>query len=173
MQVETQALTLSPAFMATLSRHLVLLYTGHARLARDLLQTVLRSWYARNPTLVATLAGLTSNAELCASALEGGDLVGLGACLSTYWEQKKCVAEGCEPEFVTEMLGALTDMLHGASLAGAGGGGFMVLITKAPDACDAVCDRLVERGIDTSPLTFHQVEIDLEGLTVHVEMADS
>jgi galactokinase/mevalonate kinase-like predicted kinase len=71
------------------------------------------------------------------------------------------------------MLGALTDMLHGASLAGAGGGGFLVLITKAPDACDDVRDRLVERGIDTSPLTFHQVEIDVEGLSVHVELAES
>ena len=42
------------------------------------------------------------------------------------------MAAGCEPAFVREMIDALSDMIHGASLAGAGGGGFLILLTKSP-----------------------------------------
>jgi fucokinase len=166
MQVETKALTLSPAFVETLNSHLVLVYTGRARLARNLLQNVLRSWYTRLPELVSTLDGLESNAGVCAAALEAGDLAGVGICLSRYWEQKKRMAEGSEPDFVREILDALSDLLHGSSLAGAGGGGFMVLLTLEADACAAVRTRLEERGIDTETLSFHQVQIDHSGLTI-------
>ena len=150
----------------------MLVYTGRARLARNLLQNVLRAWYARAPDLVATLAGLTTNAGACAEALRGGDLAAVGKSLSAYWRQKKCMAEGCEPDFVTEMLCALKDMLHGSSLAGAGGGGFMVLLTLEPDAKDAVRQRLVERGINTSPLGFHDVRLDPDGLVTTHEAAE-
>lgn len=57
----------------------------------------------------------------------------LGACLSKYWEQKKVMAgesSGCEPEHVTALIKALSPVVHGVSLCGAGGGGFMVAVTK-------------------------------------------
>lgn len=43
---------------------------------------------------------LRSNAQAMATALEGGDMVAAGKCLSTYWEQKKRMAPGAEPQEV-------------------------------------------------------------------------
>ena len=168
MKVETEIIELPQGFREKLSSHLILIYTGRARLARNLLQNVLRRWYARLPDIVNTTDGLTSNAELIAAALKRGDLATTGSCLTTYWNQKKHMADGCEPEFVTEIFEALDDLLLGHSLAGAGGGGFMALITREPDCMASIKARLEERGINTGPLSFHAATIDMDGLTVKI-----
>jgi len=74
-----------------------------------------------------------------------GDLAGVGRCMSIYWSQKKKMAPGCEPELVTKMMEALKPHALGMSLAGAGGGGFMYLLTKQPGMIDNVKEIL--RGI--------------------------
>ena len=67
-----------------------------------------------------------------------GDLVTVGRCLSEYWVLKKKMADGCEPELVTRMMHALEPLALGMCLAGAGGGGFMYLLTKEPNSTDLV-----------------------------------
>ena len=46
------------------------MFTGRSRLARNLLQDVIRRWYARSPAIVETCAGLAANAERTAKVLE-------------------------------------------------------------------------------------------------------
>ncbi len=48
------------------------------------------------------------------------------------------MAPGCEPQAVTRMMAALSPYIHGVSLAGAGGGGFMYVLTKEPNSLDTV-----------------------------------
>ena len=40
------------------------------------------------------------------------------------------MAPGCEPATVSRMLAALRPHIHGASMAGAGGGGFLYALMK-------------------------------------------
>lgn len=42
------------------------------------------------------------------------------------------MAPGCEPLAVRRMMDVLAPHVHGQSLAGAGGGGFLYLLTKEP-----------------------------------------
>ena len=58
------------------------------------------------------------------------DLASLGSCLSRYWELKRALAPGSEPELVNRILTALKPLCLGAGLAGAGGGGFLAAILK-------------------------------------------
>lgn len=113
-QVKTEVLDISPEQCEQLSKHLVLCYTGKARLARNLLQVpqpqtaahvgatatdltamvndlqgVLRRWFGRLPEVVETVSGLVSNAEAIQGAIASGDIEAFGACVSTYWSQKK------------------------------------------------------------------------------------
>jgi len=67
-----------------------------------------------------------------------GDLAGVGQCMSDYWQLKKKMAPGCEPELVTRIMQAMEPHVLGMSLAGAGGGGFMYLLTKKPHSVDLV-----------------------------------
>ena len=51
-QVETEEIRLPPETIQMLNDRLVLVYTGRARLARNLLQGVLRRWFGRLPEVL-------------------------------------------------------------------------------------------------------------------------
>ena len=48
------------------------------------------------------------------------------------------MAPGCEPLVVRRMMDVLAPHVHGQSLAGAGGGGFLYLLTKEPRQKEAL-----------------------------------
>lgn len=50
--------------------------------------------------------------------------------MNRYWQQKKAMAPGCEPAAVRNMMEALRPIALGQSLAGAGGGGFLFVLTR-------------------------------------------
>lgn len=78
------------------------------------------------PRLALTNAGLPKAVSL------SGSLSRLGTCINGYWQQKKVMAAGCEPAAVRLMMNALRPLAVGQSLAGAGGGGFLFLLTSEP-----------------------------------------
>ena len=55
-----------------------MIYTGKTRLARNLLQNVIRNWYARQPAIVSNVLALKDNAEACAAAFRAEDLAQVG-----------------------------------------------------------------------------------------------
>lgn len=71
------------------------------------------------------------------------------------------MAPGCEPLAVRRMMDVLAPHVHGQSLAGAGGGGFLYLLTKEPrqkEALEAVlaktevwCGRGMVSGAGQEP----------------------
>ncbi|NWR80720.1 FUK kinase, partial [Centropus unirufus] len=167
LRVEVEKILVPDGFTQTLNDHLLLVYTGKTRLARNLLQDVVRSWYARLPSIVQNAAALVSNAELCAQALRQGNLLLIGECLNHYWQQKKCMAPGCEPLAVGRMMDALRPYVYGQCLAGAGGGGFLYVLTKAPQQKEALRQILAQtEGLGN--FSIHSVEVDTAGFSVEV-----
>ena len=75
------------------------------------------------------------------------------------------MATGAEPPAVSKMLGLVREHIYGASLTGAGGGGFLCLVTKLPNA-RATIEKLLSEGMgeDGKDISFHLLEIDEEGL---------
>ncbi|KAJ7312061.1 hypothetical protein JRQ81_006396 [Phrynocephalus forsythii] len=167
LKVEVEEVAVPEGFLHTLNRHLLLLYTGKTRLARNLLQDVLRNWYARLPAIVQNTAALVENAESCARALQQGDLALTGSCLNRYWLQKKRMAPGSEPLAVRRMMEVLEPYVYGQSLAGAGGGGFLCLLTKEPGKQEEV-RRILAGAEGLGNFSIHTVEVDTAGF--HVEL---
>ena len=58
--------------------------------------------------------------------------------MDTYWQQKKTMAPGCEPQVVSQMMTLLKEHTLGCVMAGAGGGGFVYLLMKQPNMADLV-----------------------------------
>jgi fucokinase len=165
LRVVTEPIPIDSRVVAELNKRLVLVFTGRPRLAKYLLQNVLRQWFSRLPEICATVDGLASNAEMAADAMRVGDLTRVGECLTKYWEQKRCMAPGCEPSGVALLRKRFADKLLGSSLCGAGGGGFAVLITAEPNMTDAIARALTEiPGLEDA--SAHTCEIDLGGLCV-------
>nr|XP_020653568.1 L-fucose kinase isoform X1 [Pogona vitticeps] len=172
LKVDVEPIAVPEGFVQTLNQHLLLLYTGKTRLARNLLQDVLRNWYARLPAVVQNASALVGNAEACAQALREGDLALLGSCLNRYWLQKKKMAPGCEPLAVRHVMEVLKPYVYGQSLAGAGGGGFLCLLTKAPGKQDDLRRILAEaEGLEN--LSIHTIEVDTAGFQMQLVGEDS
>ena len=117
---------------------------------------------------IRTLSGSVAKdlAVLDAYVSSHNDIPAVGACLDNYWAQKKKMCNA-EPEAVTRMLAKVRPLVYGATLAGAGGGsGFMLLITKAPCAGEAVAAALAEESC-----VIHEVAIDTLGLRTQIVAA--
>ena len=148
-----------------ISRHLVLVYTGAVRLAKNLLDNVVRRWHARVPEVVTAVEGLIKNAQNAADAITKEDPKALGTALDEYWRLKKIMAASdVEPPHVRDLITALRPHIYGASLCGAGGGGFLVVVTHEKDASSEFLATLVPE--DLKVVTFHAVAIDRSGLDV-------
>ncbi|XP_041853078.1 L-fucose kinase [Melanotaenia boesemani] len=165
LHVEVERLSLPAEFLTSLEQHLLLVYTGKTRLARNLLQDVVRSWYSRLPSMVLNAQQLVSNSEECARACSDGSLSRLGQCLDRSWQQKKLMAPGCEPASVRTMMEALSPLVLGQSLAGAGGGGFLYLLTREPQQQEVVL-QVLNNTPGLGDFSVHSVELDMDGITV-------
>ncbi|XP_022614868.1 L-fucose kinase [Seriola dumerili] len=165
LQVEVERLSPPEDFLVSLEQHLLLVYTGKTRLARNLLQDVVRSWYSRLPSMVQNAQQLVANSEECSRACSEGSLSRLGRCLDRSWQQKKLMAPGCEPASVRTMMEALRPLVLGQSLAGAGGGGFLYLLTREPRQRQAVL-QVLNNTPGLGDFSVHSVELDMDGITV-------
>ncbi|XP_007235113.3 L-fucose kinase [Astyanax mexicanus] len=165
LKVEVEQLSLPQDFLSALQERLLLIYTGKTRLARNLLQDVVRNWYSRLPLIVQNAEQLVSNAEDCARACTEGSLPALGACMNRYWQQKKAMAPGCEPAAVRTMMKALQPLTLGQSLAGAGGGGFLFILTQHANQEENV-QQVLNNTQGLGDFSVHSVELDMEGITV-------
>lgn len=136
-------------------------------MTRPPMQRVLRQWAERANDVTSVVAALRDNAISMTSAIASQDPAAVGACLDTYWAQKKRMAAHAEPAEVTAMIKVLRPHVHGASLCGAGGGGFLVGIAKERDATARI-DAALRADPSTSSLAFsvHACTVDNVGLTV-------
>jgi len=128
---------------------------------------VLRQWAERANDVTNVVAALRSNAIAMAASIARQDIAAVGACLDTYWSQKKRMAAHAEPAEVTAMLAVLRPHVHGASLCGAGGGGFLVGVSKERHAIERV-DAVLRADPSTRDLAFsvHRCTVDNAGLTL-------
>jgi fucokinase len=167
VRVSVELLPASEPLLRNLESRLLLLYTGKPRLAKNLLQNVIRNWYGRDGWLVETFASDLELAGECWEAAGRHDVAALGACLARYWRLKAALAPGSEPALVTALLAALRPWVSGASLAGAGGGGFLVAILREPK--DRAAAEAAVRAVPGSErVTFHAATVDRQGLAVTV-----
>ncbi|XP_066524205.1 L-fucose kinase isoform X2 [Hoplias malabaricus] len=165
LKVDVEQLSISQDFVSALQQRLLLIYTGKTRLARNLLQDVVRNWYSGLPSTVQNAEQLVRNAEDCAHSCTEGSLSELGVCMDRYWQQKKAMAPGCEPAAVRTMMNALRTVTLGQTLAGAGGGGFLVILTRDENQDENV-KHLLSSKQGLGDFTVHSVELDMEGITV-------
>ena len=75
IRVGVEAIPMSKETMAELNRKILLIHTGKTRLARNLLQNVIRNWYAKEETMISCFYQLIENAKRCAIALGQGEFI--------------------------------------------------------------------------------------------------
>lgn len=168
VHITTHQIQLPPDAMETLNQHLQLVYTGKTRLARNLLQDVLRNWHSREERVVRNMQDLVDTARRAATALQNGDVAELGVCLDLYQQQKLIMAPGSLPKVVALFVDKIRDHIHGCSFAGAGGGGFMTIICKQPQDKYKI-QQIIHTNKVLEDFVFYEARVEEKGLHYVVE----
>lgn len=137
-RVAVDRIHLAPRDHHRLQGELMLFYTGITRSA----DTILQEQTANIANRLAQLHQLRDLAAEAAQALRQGDTTGIGTALAKGWLAKRELASGVSSSTLDESVdGAMEAGATGAKVAGAGGGGF-VLVSCPVERQAAVRDRL-------------------------------
>ncbi len=145
--------------------HMVLYNTGLQRMAKDLLRQVVARYLARETAAVQVLHSIKTLAVEMSYATADGDWKHLGELLDRHWQLNQVL----DPHTANAPINALLDrarpFIYGAKLAGAGGGGFLMLLARDPEAAAglraALGQEATHRG---APVPYRIAE---DGLRVH------
>ena len=173
--VSVETFDADDVFHDKLGRHLLLVFTGKVRLAKNLLQTVVRGWYTASDDIAETMKANRDLGFKCWSKCLQGDLEGVGECLNAYWRHKKLLAgEGAEPTICSEIMKATAPACLGQSMAGAGGGGFLVLLLKTSSLIEEVSDIVLDVAKNRREfgVFVQRVQVDREGLRLQIGQQD-
>jgi len=113
---------------------MVLHYTGIRRIARGLLQQVVGGYLARETATVQVLHSIKTLAMEMAHAMREGEWDHLGELLDRHWELNQVLDPNTTNAPINTLLGAVRPYIRGVKLAGAGGGGFLMLLARSQTA---------------------------------------
>ncbi|HEU5318857.1 MAG TPA: L-fucokinase, partial [Chloroflexota bacterium] len=133
---------LTPEQQAAFESHLVVAYTGQHRLAKNILRQVVMRYLGRDPLAMQALYQLRAVAEQLARAARALDFELFGTLVNQAWLLNKTLDPQTSFQAIERLFSALAPHVYGAKLVGAGGGGFMVAITRQPNAADLVADLM-------------------------------
>jgi len=145
----------------------LLFYTGITRLAKNILRDVVGRYLDRDRTALATLRQLHGLPPLVADTMARKDLPAFGRMIDTAWRLNKQLDPHSSNEKIESLLQTLAPHLHGAKLLGAGGGGFLLMVCKSPEAAAEV--RALLTSAPPNPRSrFFDFDVSAEGLVVSV-----
>lgn len=148
------------------ANHTILLYyTGLKRVAKDILQEVVRGMFLNRGDQRRLLDRIKRQAHRVAETIQRDDAEGLRAAVAGSWELNQALDAGTNPPAVAAIFARVGDFLAGAKLLGAGGGGYVLMFAKDPAAALRIRETLA--ADPPNPLArFVDFEVSETGLQV-------
>jgi len=124
---------------------MILYYTGIRRIAKELLRQVVGRYLARETAAVQVLHSIKTLAMEMSFAMQQGDWDYLGRLLDRHWELNQVLDPNTTNAPINALLAMARPYIRGAKLAGAGGGGFMMLLARCREAAAELRQMLSEQ----------------------------
>ncbi len=150
-QVVVVPLRIQPEFLLELQYHLILCYTGRARLTAGILERQVQAYEREEGEVMAALHEMKQATVEMKNALLTGDLKRFAELLHLGWEAKKHLDPSITNPQIDQMYSeALRAGALGGKLLGAGGGGYLLLFTRFErrHLVEACLERLGGRIVD-------------------------
>ncbi|MBQ2974736.1 MAG: bifunctional fucokinase/L-fucose-1-P-guanylyltransferase [Clostridia bacterium] len=129
-QIKVTPIKVPEKAMKELSDRFALIYTGQRRLARNLLRDVVGGYIGSRPESVEALREIKPVAALMAYYLGNGDIDSFAKLLDEHWELSKKIDAGSTNGCIDQIFVTCEDLIDSKFIAGAGGGGFVMVILK-------------------------------------------
>lgn len=136
-----------------LERDMLLIYAGGIHLSATIHEDIKRSYAMENSPTIAAMDNLKAAACAMAHALEAGDLDGFAHALNESRKNHYALHESCDSDRLREFFARLDPYILGGKTCGAGGGGFIAVLTKS-GAKQACVEAAEELGGEVWPFNF-------------------
>ena len=170
-RIRVQPVLWSDARQAEFGRHMVLYNTGIQRVAKDLLRQVVSRYLVRETATVQVLHSIKTLATEMSYAMAEGDWRHLGALLDRHWRLNQILDPHTTNAPINAILERARPWIHGAKLAGAGGGGFLMLLARDEEAATALRRELAQDNAAHGAVVPFQLAPD--GLRVQTSAAEA
>ncbi len=143
----------------------ILYFTGVRRMARGILRGVVGRYLARDAATLRMVGALKSGAEAMAEAIRHRDHAEFAVRLSEYSSLKRSIDPGAAHPEIDALVATLERELLAWELPGAGGGGYLLMIARDPDAAARIRRALIRRPLNDQA-RLAEFSIDPTGLRV-------
>lgn len=124
----------------------VLCYTGLTRTAKGILAEIVKRMFLNDGSTLRLLEAMKRHSMDMAEAIQRRDFKRYGALVGETWRQNKKIDSGTCPEGVAAIIRQVEDLTLGLKLPGAGGGGYLYMVAKDPEAAAIIRSRLSTFG---------------------------
>ena len=126
----------------------LLYYTGITRTAKHILQQIVRRMFLNQHDELALLRQMKEHTLQMYEAIQRQDFRQYGLLVRRTWQQNQQLDSGTNPPDVARLTALVDDLCLGYKLPGAGGGGYLYMVAKDPEAAARIRSILAQHPLN-------------------------
>ena len=143
----------------------LLYYTGITRTAKSILAEIVRRMFLNHGGELRQLREMKEHTMEMYEAIQQNDFLRMGRLVRKTWTQNQALDAGTNPQVMSHLTDLIDDLCLGYKLPGAGGGGYLYMIAKDPEAAVRIKQILTENRINKNA-RFVEMTLSTTGLQI-------
>ena len=143
----------------------LLYYTGITRTAKKILAEIVRRMFLNQSDELRLLREMKQHAMDMYEAIQRADFRQMGILVRKTWQQNQSIDSGTNPEEVEAITRQIDDFCLGYKLGGAGGGGYLYMVAKDPEAAARI-KKTLQQYRPNANARFVEMSLSTQGLQV-------
>ena len=143
----------------------LLYYTGITRTAKSILAEIVRRMFLNHHEELSLLREMKVHTMEMYEAIQRNDFLQMGLLVRKTWQQNQTLDSGTNPPQVAALTSLIDDLCLGYKLPGAGGGGYLYMIAKDPEAAARIKQILGEHRQNKNA-RFVEMTLSTKGLQI-------
>ena len=128
----------------------ILYYTGITRVAKSILEEIVQGMFLNSHSHLKLLSEMKEHALELFDVIQEGSFEKYGKLVLKSWEQNKALDAGTNPPSVESIIHRIKDWALGYKLPGAGGGGYLYMVAKDPEAASKIRQELTLHPVNAN-----------------------
>ena len=143
----------------------LLYYTGITRTAKKILAEIVRRMFLNQHDELALLREMKQHTIDMFEAIQRENFDEMGWLVRKTWQQNQLLDSGTNPTEVARLTSLVDDLCLGYKLPGAGGGGYLYMVAKDPEAAARIKQILRENRLNANA-RFVDMSLSDKGLQI-------
>ena len=143
----------------------LLYYTGITRTAKTILDEIVRRMFLNSNKQLELLRQMKAHTMDMYEAIQRQDFRHMGLLVRKTWQQNQLLDSGTNPDEVRRITSLVDDLCLGYKLPGAGGGGYLYMVAKDPEAAARI-KQIIGANRNNSNARFVEMKLSKRGLQV-------